>query len=104
MMSTQSERRFKCPVGLEEITITFLDPDERILTRRRVPDGRYVLAPRRETGYPKILVSCPSLRTPHLADLPTALKESMIKKGKWWCEKMRVVCPDEQIISSLLEA
>ncbi len=50
----------KCPVGLEEITIEILDPDELILTRKRGPDGKYRQVPRKETKYPKYEVSCPS--------------------------------------------
>ena len=92
----------KCPLCLDEITIEILDPDELILTRKRGLDEKYRHIPRKETKYPKYLISCPSLETPHLADLSSTLRESLVEEGRWWCKKKKAVCPHEHFISSLL--
>ena len=84
--------KIKCPIGSEEITVEFLDPEELITTRRRTPDGRYMLVPRKETEYPKFEVSCPNFEAPQLADLPLSLKEILTNEGRLWCKKRRDVC------------
>ena len=99
---TDKTIKTKCPIGFEEIKIKILDPDELILTRKRGPDGKYRQIPRKETKYPKYEVSCPSLETPHLADLSPTLKESLVEEGRWWCKKRQAVCPREQFMPSLL--
>lgn len=92
----------KCPIGFEELSIEILDLDERILTRKRGPDGKYRHIPRKETKYPKYEVSCPSLETPHLADLPPTLRDNLLEEGKWWCKKREAICTHEQFIPPLL--
>lgn len=84
--------KIECPIAFEEITVKFLDLDELITTRKRHPNGRTKLVPRKKTEYPKYETSCPSLEVPHLADIPPTLKESLIEEEKGWCKKRRDVC------------
>ena len=69
---TDRNIKTKCPLAFKEITIEILDPNELILTKKRGSGGKYRQIPRKETKYSKYEISCPSLETPHLADLPRA--------------------------------
>ena len=87
----------------DEITITYLDPEESVATRRKTIDGEYerVSRPRKEVkGGLSPEVNCPSQGHPAL-DLPTSLGTKLMKAKKAWCRKTQQICPMEQILQDL---
>jgi hypothetical protein len=94
-----------CPVTKsDEITITYLNPEELVTTQRKTIEGKYerVSRPRKEVkGGLSPEVNCPSQGHPAL-DLPTSLGTELMKAKKAWCRKTQQVCPMEQILQDLL--
>jgi len=90
-----------CPVtGSDEITITYHDPDELVITQRKQPDGKYerTSKPRKEVRNALLPeVACPNLKHPALANLPESLQSQLWKEGKAWCMKIGKACPMDQI-------
>lgn len=87
----------QCPMGLEEVTFTFDDPDEQVQTIRKI-DGQYkrALRPRREVrGAMNIEISCPAVdRTKPMIDL---------NPPNLWCKKRNDICPIYEIGRILLK-
>jgi len=94
-----------CPItGSDEIVVTYLDPEELVMTQRKIVEGKYerVLKPRREVkGGLLPEVACPSQGHPAL-DVPSPLGMRLWKEGKAWCMKTKKVCPMEQMVQDLL--
>ena len=88
-----------CPVtGSDEITVTFPNPEELVMTQRKQPDGKYkrVLRPRKEVKNASLPeVACPNFD-------PKSLYSQLHKEGKVRCIKMGNVCPIDQIIQDIL--
>jgi hypothetical protein len=93
-----------CPITkLDEITVTYLDPEELVTTQRKTIEGKYerVSRPRKEVrGGLSPEVDCPSQGHPAL-DLPTSLGTELMKAKKAWCRKTQQVCAMEQILQDL---
>jgi len=93
-----------CPVTKsDEITMTYLDPEELVATQRKTIEGKYerVSRPRKEVkGGLSPEVNCPSQGHPAL-DLPTSLGTELMKAKKAWCRKTQQICPMEQILQDL---
>jgi hypothetical protein len=98
-------KRKTCPVtGSDEIVVTFLNPEELIVTQRKAPDGKYerVLKPRKEIkGGLLPEVRCPSQGHPAL-HAPQTLGMQLWKEGRAWCRKTKKECPMDDIIQDLL--
>jgi len=95
-----------CPVtGTDEITVTYFDPEERIISKKKTKDGKYkqILKPRKQvTNGLTPEFSCPQLKHPLLADLPKHLANQLHEEEKGWCNKIKKSCPSDQIIQNLL--
>jgi len=95
----------KCPItGLDEIVVTYPNPNELVATLRKTEEGKYIqiLKPRKEVkGGLSLEVSCPSQGHPAL-DVSSPLGLQLWKEEKAWCRKTRKVCPIEKILQDLL--
>jgi len=95
-----------CPVtGSDEITVTYFDPEESVMSQRKSKDGKYerVLKPRKQVANGlKPRFSCPQLKHPLMVNLPKPLADQLYKEEKGWCSKLRKTCPTDQIIQDLL--
>jgi len=85
-----------CPITmLDEITITYPDAKELVITQRKGSNGSYnrVLRPRKEVKNATLpRFSCPSLKHPLSANLPESLKNQLLKNEKSWCSKIGKPC------------
>jgi hypothetical protein len=87
----------QCPMALEEITFIFDDPEEPVLTQRKV-DGVYrkVLKPRKEVkGSMNIEIHCPAVD-------PTKPMTGLNPPNPW-CAKRNDVCPIYEVSRTLLK-
>jgi hypothetical protein len=95
-----------CPVtGSDEITVTYPNPEEMVVPRRKTKEGKYerVLKPRKQVANGlKPTFSCPQLKHPLMADLPRSFAEQLVKEKRSWCVKIEKTCPTDQIIQDLL--
>ena len=91
-----------CPVtGTDEITVTYFDPEEKVVSQRKLKDGKYerVLKPRKQVQNGlKPEFSCLQLKHPLIANLPESLADQLYKEEKGWCNKIKKPCPSDQII------
>jgi len=94
-----------CPVtGSDEITVTYPDPEELVISQRKTKEGKYerVLKPRKQVANGlKPTFSCPQLKHPLMANLPKTLAEQLFKEKRSWCKKIEKTCPTDQIIQDL---
>ena len=90
-----------CPVtGLDEVTVTYFDPEELVVTQRK-KDGKYerVLKPRKQVANALTpTISCPQMKHPSIADLPKQLTDQLLNETKVWCSRIKKPCPSDQII------
>lgn len=74
-----------CPVtGLDEITVTYFDPEELVMTQRK-KDGKYkrVLKPRKQVANALTpAFTCPQLKHPIMANLPKPLADQLFNEEK----------------------
>ncbi|MCK4478285.1 hypothetical protein KAU88_07145 [Candidatus Bathyarchaeota archaeon] len=85
-----------CPItSSDEITITYPDPNELVMTQRKDSNGSYkrVLRPRKEVKNATLpRFSCPSLKHPLVANLPESLSTQLLRDEKSWCAKIGKPC------------
>ena len=96
-----------CPVtGLDEITVTYPDPEELVMTQRKI-DGKYkrVLKPRKQVANAlKPTFSCPQLEYPFMADLPKSLADQMENEERVWCNRIKKPCPTDQVFEASFDS
>jgi hypothetical protein len=85
-----------CPItNLDEISISYPDEKELVMTQRKDSNGNYkrVLRPRKEVKNAMLpIFSCPSLKHPLVANLPESLGKQLLKDGKSWCARIGKPC------------
>jgi hypothetical protein len=85
-----------CPVtNIDEITITYPDPQELVITQRKDSNGNYkrVSRPRRDVKKATLpRFSCPSLKHPLVANLPESLRKQLLTDEKSWCARIGKPC------------
>lgn len=99
MVRVIRETRISCPVtSSDEVVITYLDPDELVMTQHKTSDGKFekVMKPRRDVKKGLLPnAKCSNFKHPLCTNLPEPTKMQMQKEGKIWCVKIGERCPLE---------
>jgi len=79
----------------DEITITYPDPKELVMTQRKDSNGSYKRVLRSRKEVKKAILprfSCPSLKHPLVANLLESLRNLLLRDDKSWCAKIGKPC------------